>query len=162
MKKKYLVYGFLPVLALALVAGTTYAATKTVKNNPFSAIAAAIATKFNLNTADVQSVIDTTTATQRAQMQKNRPVRMAPLAQAVSNGKLTQAQADLITAKIKELKTATDNLKGKTPAERMAIMKTQTASLKQWATDNKIPAQYLMPLGNRGQGRMHKPSVSVK
>jgi len=150
-------YIILPVLALSLlVAGTSYAATKTADYNPFSKIASAIAEKFNLNSSDVQAVIDETVAADRAEMGKNRPERVDPLVQAVKNGKLTQAQADLITAKREEIKTSMesqkDTLKNMTQVEREAARKTQMDSLKQWATDNGIPEQYVLGFGGMGDG----------
>ncbi len=149
-------YGFLPLLALALLAtGTAYAATgKTLKNNPFGTIAEAIAKKFNLATADVQGVIDETLAAQRAQMEKNRPERIDMLTQAVKDGKLTQAQADLITTKREEIKPIMASLKDMTQTEKTAAIKAQTDSLKQWAADNNIPEKYIMLFGglNGGHG----------
>lgn len=152
MKKKHLLYGFLPIVALTLsVAGTAYAAPKQMpKNNAFASVATAIATKFNLNVSDVQNVIDQTVAAGRQQVEKNRPARIDPLVQAVKNGRLTQAQADLITAKRAELKTDLDALKNTAPVDRLAVLKTQAAALKQWATNNGIPPQYIMIYGGHG------------
>ena len=153
MKRKYLAYAILPVLALALVGGVTYAATPAQERvNPFSNIAAAIAKKFNLNSNDVQTVIDETMAADRAQMEVNRETREdTRLAQAVTDGKLTQAQADLIKAKRAELQTAFDNLKNLSATDRQTAIKNQFDALKQWATVNNIPEQYLM-FGGFGRG----------
>jgi len=156
MKKKALLFAALPVLAIALLAGgiTHASTTDTGKHNPFTKIAEAIATKFNLSASDVQTVIDETMKTERADMEKNRPM---PLELAVKNGKLTQAQADLIKGKMEEIKTTMDSmretLKNTTQAEREAAMKTQREALKQWATDNNIPEQYIMFAGGHGPGR---------
>jgi len=160
MKKKYIAFALLPVFALALLAGgITYAsADSTDGNGPFNKIATAIAAKFNLNAADVQAVIDSTMKAELAEMEKNRPDR---LAQAVTDGKLTQAQADLIKTKLAEMKTAMesqkDTMKNMTQAEREAAMKTQMKTLKQWATDNNIPKEYVMFLGrpDKGPGGNH-------
>lgn len=156
MKKKYIAFALLPVFALALLAGgITYAsASSTSGNGPFNKIANAIAEKFNLNAADVQTVIDDTMKAELAEMEKNRPDR---LAQAVTDGKLTQAQADLIKAKMEEMRTAMegrkDMIKNMTQAEREAAIKTQMETLKQWATDNNIPKEYVMFLGKPGKGQ---------
>ncbi len=61
------------------------------------------------------------------------------LAKAVADGKLTQAQADLITAKQAEIRTFLDSLKGKTDAERKTALTAQVATWKAWAAANKIP-----------------------
>jgi gas vesicle protein len=151
MNKKKLKYIIPAIATLALVAGgTTYAAT-TKGHNPFANLATVIAEKFNLKTADVQSVIDETMAAERQQRGVNRQGPAEQLAQAVTDGKLTQAQADLITAKKSEMKTAIEALRDATQEERQAAMKTQMDTLKQWATDNNIPEQYIMGLG-RGTG----------
>lgn len=141
-------------------AGVIHAASTTNTTNPMSNLVTALAQKFNLNTADVQKVFDeqhTQIQAQRFQEQKDR------LAQAVTAGKITQAQADLITAKHAEMKTFMESLKDKTPSERQAAMKAQMDSLKQWSTQNNIPQQFFMmggmhgkDKGNFGPGRMHK------
>ncbi len=80
------------------------------------------------------------------------------LTQAVTDGKLTQAQADLITAKQAEIKTFLDGLKDKTPAERAAAVTAQVATWKAWATSNGIPDGFFrLPeargdMGMMGQG----------
>lgn len=131
-------------------AGVIHAASNTSTNSPMNNIVNALAQKFNLKTSDVQQVFDeqhTQMQAQRLQAEKDR------LAQAVTAGTITQAQADLITAKQAEMKTFMDSLQGKTPSERQTAMKTQMDSLKQWATQNNIPQQFMM-LG-MGHGRGH-------
>lgn len=131
--------------------------TTAAHQNPMNGLAAAIAQKFNLNQADVQKVFDD----QRAQMQTQMKTRGAEmektmLAKAVTDGKLTQAQAELITAKKAELEANAASFKaslsGKTKAEVQAAMKTQMDSIKSWATTNNIPVQYLRFLGGYGHG----------
>lgn len=148
------------VLGLAVVGGNfAYANTVSTgdKHNPMSSLVSAIAIKFNLNSADVQAVVDdvmkTEQATHMADMQANQATR---LAKAVTDGKLTQAQANLITTKLSEMKasmeanqTANQNL---TQAERKAKMQAEQASLKEWATANNIPMNFLSQFGGRGHG----------
>lgn len=155
MKKKTILYITLPLLALTLlIGGTTYAATaNTAKNNPFNKIATTIAQKFNLNTAEVQTIIDETMATERAQMGKNHPAKINKIIQAVTDGKLTQVQADLITAKKTELQTSSGDIKNMTKLEREAVIKTHQDTLKQWAIANNIPEEYVIGFGGMGMGR---------
>lgn len=86
--------------------------------------------------------------------------RGVSLEQAVKDGKLTQAQADLIKAKHQELRQSM-NLQGKTAAERQAALTAQADALKQWAKDNGIPEEYAQigpgnMMGKGGMGRgMH-------
>lgn len=113
----------------------------------------ALSQKFNLNSSDVQSVIDTVMTTERTQMDaKQAENQAARLAKAVAAGKITQAQSDLIKAKFQETKTFMDSLKGKTPAERQAAMKTYRESLKTWAAANNIPKGFEGGLGGPGMG----------
>ena len=108
--------------------------------NPASGLVQKIADKFNLNQADVQSVFDA----QRTEMEAARQQEMKDeLAAAVSAGKLTQDQADKVTAKLAELKANRDSLKDKTPQERRDAIKAARDALQQWATDNNIPSEYL-------------------
>lgn len=146
MHKKLIPYLVVPAVLLT-VAGVGLAAQAATSDgsvrfgaNPMASLVAAIAQKFNLSTADVQQVFND----QRTQMvAQHEQMATARINQAVTDGKLTQAQATLIIAKHAELKTFRASLEGKTEAEQMAAMKAQMESLKQWATDNGIPREYL-------------------
>lgn len=153
MNKKYLLYAIVPVLALAAVGGAILADTTSQPNNPMSGLVSAIAQKFNLNASDVQQVFDE----QRGKMQEERQQEMQQkfaerLSKAVSNGKITQDQANLITAKHTEMQTFMKSLEGKTKEEMRTLRKAQMDSLKQWAQDNNIPMQYLQ-FGGGGFGK---------
>ncbi|HEX3099736.1 MAG TPA: hypothetical protein VHQ41_02065 [Patescibacteria group bacterium] len=119
--------------------------------NPMANLVKAIADKFGLSQTDVQQVFDDQHAAIEAQHQQEEAAR---LSQAVTDGKLTQDQADKITAKRAELESQREanktTFQSQTPAERQAAMKAQMDSLKQWATDNNIPAGYLPFGGGHG------------
>ncbi len=139
------------MIQAAAPTATTITASAT-RVDPMSNLVAAIAKKFNLNQSDVQKVFDE----QRTQMDAQRDTEQASrlkteLDQAVTSGKLTQAQENLIIAKQAEIKSFHDSLKGKTREECEAAMKTEMASVAQWAKDNNIPTQYLM-MGGPGGG----------
>ncbi len=135
------------------IAASTYAASTPGSANPGSKLITAIAQRFNLKESDVQQVFND----QHTQMQAAREQQEADrLTQAVKDGKLTQAQADAITAKQAEMKAAMESLKGKTPAERQVAMKTQIESLKKWATDNKIPQKFFPLSGGPRMGHGHQ------
>jgi hypothetical protein len=150
-------------LGLIISAGVTYAATSTGKGGPMSNLVNAIAQKFNLNASDVQQVVDETMATEKTQMEAERQQQFSgKISQAVTNGELTQDQADKITAKQKEVQEFMTSLSGKTEDERNTAIKTETESLKQWATDNNIPEQYIQmgfdgKMGRGGPGGTEKP-----
>lgn len=136
--------------------GVTYAATGSTGtgNNPMSNLVTAISQKFNLNQSDVQKVFDE----QHAQMEvQHEQAFKDRLAQAVTDGKLTQDQSDKIVAKMAELKSQRDADKATfaslTQAERQAKMQARAAELKQWAIDNNIPADFSpFNMGGRGPG----------
>ena len=148
------------VLGLAAVGGFVSADMATSgTHSPMSSLVTAISTKFGLNTADVQAVVDNVITTERSAMEaKQAQASLTRLRAAVTAGKLTQAQADLITAKVAELIAAQDASHTAnatlTPAERQAKMQTEQVSLKAWATANNIPAEFMRLIGVGG-GRGH-------
>ena len=117
----------------AQVATTTVGTTTNATTNPMSNLVTVIAQKFNLNASDVQTVVDETRKAEHANMQVEQQQRFtSQLTQAVSAGALTQAQADLITQKVAEVKTS---------------MQTNQTDLQTWATANNIPKTYLRLIG---------------
>ena len=135
-------------IALGLSAvgtGVIQAAANNNSTKPMNGLVTAIAQKFNLNPTDVQAVVDSQRMQMKAEHQQKEAQMLADrLKQAVANQKLTQAQADLITAKQQELENFEASLTGKTPEERATAMKSQFASLGQWASANNIPKEYLL------------------
>jgi len=112
-------------------------------NNPMSKLVILIAQKFNLNETDVQNVVDeykTQMDTERESQQQTEFT--ARINKAVTDGKLTQAQADLIVAKMAELKTQEEAMRSMTPEERKTTMKERMDTMKQWMTDNNIPQEF--------------------
>jgi hypothetical protein len=163
MNKRYVIYlatGAVALATIGVVAATTVSAASPAGSaNPMTNLVNAIAQKFNLNASDVQKIFDDQKAQMKVQMDQRYTDRIN---QAVTDGKLTQDQANKILAKKAELQAQRQSqvasLQGKTKAEIQAEMKTQMDALKQWATDNNIPMEYLMfgPMGGHGFGRgMH-------
>ena len=138
-----------PLVASAAQAGTT-------ANRP--SIVDQIATKFNLNKADVEKVFDDNRSERQTERLQDREARLATL---VKDGKITQAQSDQIQAKQTEMMTFADSLDGKTRAERRATMDAKHDELVQWAKANGIDSKDLMTgrdgdMGQRGHhGMMH-------
>ncbi|MBP6974822.1 MAG: hypothetical protein KBB54_02655 [Candidatus Pacebacteria bacterium] len=113
----------------------------------------ALAQKFNLNSTEVKTVIDTVMAAEKTSMQANHDQHLADrLAKAVTAGKITQAQSVLITAKIQETKTLMESLKDKTDAERKTAMTTFKTNTQAWATANNIPKEFAMVGNMKGMG----------
>ena len=146
-------------LALVAVVGMGVAATQAASDNGrpnfMAGLATALAQKFNLNAGDVQNVISEQMTQQRAQMQEQREEVFGDrLAKAVADGKLTQAQADLILAEKAKVQAQIEALEGKTGSERQAAMKQIMDAAKQWATDNNISQGYMMfGFGGPGKGK---------
>lgn len=130
----------------------------TVTNTaPMASLVQRISTKFGLKSEDVQAVFDQEMQERHAQHQANETARLDKL---VTDGKLTDAQKQLILTKREEMKTQMkanmESLKNKTPEERKVAMEAHHKSLEEWATQNNIDVQYIMPHGPVGARRGHK------
>ena len=170
LNNKFLI---IPLLATALIGGGiagvvgVASADSTVAGKPafMGGIVTAISQKFGLKETEVQAVFTEQMTKNRAEMEAKMTQDFASrLSTAVSAGKLTQAQADLITAKHAEVKAQLEALKpalgvAPTDADREKI-KTLMNSVKTWAESNNIPKEYLMfgkGFGHRGgMGKMMK------
>lgn len=112
--------------------------------------------KFGLSKTDVQAVFDA----DRTEHEAARAQEVADkLTAGVKAGTITQAQSDLITAKIKELQTTRDanrtKMESMTDAERKTAMDAERTALEKWVSDNKIPDAFAQLL--HGGGRGHGP-----
>jgi len=118
--------------AVAILFGSSVA----LADSTGGTLAERIATKFNLNKADVQSVFDSYQTEKQTERQAENSTRLQAL---VDKGTITADQKAKIEAKQKELQTARES-------ERTALEK--------WATDNGIDEKYLMGggMGGRGHG----------
>lgn len=153
MKKNLLIAATAATLSLgALVPVAAMAQSDTTTGS--SSIVDKLASKFNINKADVQKVFDEEHTARQAEREQKSKDELASLVKA---GTLTQAQADKITAKRAELKSTMDanlgTMKDKSQEERKAAMDSKKAEIDKWASDNGIDAKYLM-LGH-GEGRGH-------
>lgn len=135
--------------------GVAHAATSTNEAGPMSGLVDAITSKFNLKKADVQAVFDE----QHTKMKADREAAVkAEITQLVKDGKLTQTQANAITAKRAELDKEREANRGAnqnlTEAQRHAKMQERRTSLDTWADDNNIPTEYryLLKGGKGGHG----------
>jgi hypothetical protein len=139
-----------------LTSSKVFAQTTPSGNNPMSTLIQKIATKFGLNTSDVQAVFDQDRTDQEAQQETDYEAR---LTQAVTDGKITEAQKQLILTKHKELEASRQNqmqnMQGKTDTERKAAMESERTALETWAKENNIDMSYLM--GGRGMGHRGGP-----
>jgi len=159
MKKHLAIAGIVAGISAAGITGVgvANAATDTNKTDPMSSLVTALSSKFNLNKDDVQKVFDE----QRTVMEAERETKAKEeVAQLVTDGKLTQAQADAINAKRAELKKERDanrttDPSTKTMEERKSEMEARRSALESWAKENDISTEYLryvMGGGHRDPG----------
>ncbi len=154
---KFNTYLAVPVVALTILGGTllaTHSAQAETDSKPFGmdSIIQKLAQRFNLNESDVKAVFDEQHAEMETQMQAHMEDE---LSQAVADGRLTEEQKQKIIAKRAELKASHEDKfvvfkEGEKPSEEeMTALKSQhdqeMAELKQWAQDNNVPFEYLMP-----------------
>ena len=152
-KKTLIVAAMVAALGAGAVGvGVTHAAANPDRKETFvSEIVSAIAKKFDLSESDVQAVFDEQAEARRDETQEKREEMRAKhdekydemLAQAVTDGKLTQAQADSIASKRDEIQSYAESLKDETPEARRADMKAKRDELKVWAKDNGIDEKYV-------------------
>lgn len=100
MKKSSMIAVSALALGTAGLIGLSQVASAATKNTS-SGLVEAIASKFNLNKDEVQKVVDEHRASVKTQ---KAGASKAQLEQLVKDAKLTQEQADAITAKREELK----------------------------------------------------------
>lgn len=162
----------IPALAITIVGTGVLASNKifaqsTVTANPMSTVVQKIADKFGLNTTDVQAVFDQDRTDRQAEMETKYENQ---LTQFVTDGKITEAQKQLILSKHKELEAARQTerqrMEGMTDDERKAAMEanrtkmeTERSALEEWASQNGIDMQYIMGFGMHGG---HGPGMGFR
>lgn len=152
MKHKYLVTaGVAATLAAAGLGASTYAATQHGGDN---GLVEAIASKFNLDKTKVQEVFDEQRSKMEAQREQELKDKLASL---VKDGKLTQAQADKITAKRAEMKKEmeakrSESAEKKDRSERKTEMEAKKKELDAWLKANDISSDYASLLMGGGPG----------
>jgi hypothetical protein len=163
MNTKILLTG-LTVAVLSVGVFTSTRVFAQTSSDPTSSIVQKIAEKFGLNKSDVQAVFDQERSDRKADMESKFE---AQLDQNVKDGKITEAQKQLIISKRKELETTRQsqmqNMQGKSPDEmktameaKKSTMESERTALEDWAKQNGIDVKYLMGgFGMRG-GSGHK------
>ena len=138
-----------PTAALMAMIGVNVYATDTEEAERTSLIDRIIA-QFNLNKDDVQKVVDQE-RTQRQQEHRDRVV--ASLTDAVTQGKITEEQKNMILAKHEEMqKTRTEERTAGDRTANRAARAQERQEMVQWAKDNNIDTQYIMMGDGMGRG----------
>jgi len=151
---------FLTTGAAAILLGTAglathaLAATNSNSTSPIDSLVEKIATKFSLNKDEVQAVFDQDKTERQAEMTTKMKARAEErLTQAVTDGKITQAQKDLITAKMSEVETKLKDVEAITDKEdQRAALDQLRADVSKWAADNNLDSRYVQFLGGPGMG----------
>lgn len=150
MKKAFVVGAGLVTLgagSLGVASAATADTSSTASGD--TSLVQKIATKFGLKTSDVQAVFDEDRASHMAEMKEKRATA---LKQAVTDGKLTQAQADHITAvwdEIDKLHEAAGDPDNETDAQR-TVIKTKMDELKTWLDGQNLDLSEIDGLDGRG------------
>lgn len=151
-KKTIATMAVVAVLGMGVLGSSSAFAQTTNDQNHMTSLVQSIATKFGLKEADVQAVFDAEKEKHHAQMLANVEKKLAQL---VTDGKITEAQKQLILQKREEMQKAREAKKetksSLTPEERKSQMEAKKTELEAWAKENGIAMQYLM-LGGRGHG----------
>lgn len=155
--KSLLAAGAAAVIGTAGLLGLRTAQAAPGGPNGMSDLVSAIAQKFNLNQDEVQSVFDQHRESMQAERRQEMETRLQErLQQSVTDGSLTQEQADKIMAKHEEMQSQMDSLAGSTPEEHRQAMQNKMTEMRNWAQENDIPLQYMPMNGGFGRhGGMH-------
>lgn len=145
--------------ALALVVAGAYGATQASAHSFDGGIGqeniiTRLAEKLGKSPEEVQVVFDEIRQERQAEHQK---LMEEKLSTAVSDGKITEAQKQLIINKLQQLhedrQEQIESLKDKSPEERRAAMKTHRDELQSWAKSNGIDLSLLdLKFGMFGKG----------
>ena len=150
-KKSLLTAAIFVGVSFAGVTGASLVSAATTTTGGTS-LAQSIADAFKLNKDDVQNVIDQNRSDNQAKREAKEQNR---LTQAVTDKKITQAQADYIT---KAQADITAVIAATTPkdltASQKADIKTKTTALRTWAKANNVPVNLIR--GDIMRGGMKK------
>lgn len=139
-------------LGLAGIGGiTAVSAATTTDGSESNSIVDKIATKFGLNKDEVKAVFETDRADHQKEMKEKQTTK---LAEAVSNGTITQAQADHISdawAEIEALRGESASPQDESDDTRAAIREKRDA-LKTWAREQDIDLKLIGGFGGHGLG----------
>jgi hypothetical protein len=153
------------IIGTGVLVGTAVASSPTMPNRQ-DGLVTKLATKFNLNKADVQAVFDEEHVARKA----DRLAQLSNILQTkVDAGTLTADQKKLIEAKLAEIQKTHEADKSthstKSAAERRAMREAGRVSLEKWAADNKIDMAIIDSVmrggkgGRGGHGRGHDMSM---
>ncbi len=111
----------------------------------YPSIVQKIADKFNLNVDEVKTVFDEDRTVHQAEMEVKMTER---LDEAVTDGQITEAQKNLITAKHEEIQAKMEEIRNLTTVEeKKAAKDALRTEIQQWLADNDIDLQFFGGMG---------------
>jgi hypothetical protein len=144
----------IPMAAVAVLAAGAFGVAQVSASsdavNPQASLIQKLADKFHLNKSEVQAVFDQNHKDNQAARETSYEAR---LAQAVTDGKLTSTQKDLVLAEHNKLKAELDAAITSTTsqADRRTAMDKVRTEADAWVKANNIDAKWLM-VGGHGMG----------
>lgn len=159
MKKQVMVA--VMTIMLAVIGGFQATQAFAEDTNAENPLVRKLAGKFGLKQDEVQAVFD---AVQTERMQQRETQYTTYLTKLVTDGKITEAQKQLLLEKRKEMSADRPDksaMQSMTPEERRAQMDAKKQEMDTWANENGIDTQYLMgPKGGGGHGRGGMPGAA--
>lgn len=132
--------GFLGALMIGSgVFGVNHVAAQT--NAPKTSFIRELAHKLGIDQSRVQSAVDEITKERKSSMEKRFD---QILDQALKDGKITEAQKQLILQKRQELQNLKSDFKNITSEQRREAMKNQRQALEDWAKQNNIDLKFVL------------------
>jgi hypothetical protein len=155
-KKMLLAVTSAVLLSGGLLASSAFAAQD---NTTASSLVSEIATKFNLKQTDVQAVFDQHKQEMNATRQQKLTDRLNA---AVTSGKITTAQKDLIVAKLNEVEQKMADIRNMTDDTARKNARDQLhTDLIAWAKANNIDAKWIAFAGGRDGHRIRGGTPQV-
>lgn len=151
MKKKIILPTILALSVLVVGLMATNVLAQDTSNYP--PLVQKIADRFNLNVSDVEEVFDEERDERRAEMFALFADRLDEL---VSEGKLTEAQKEVILDKHEEMQDKMEELKDLSPEERHEKMLSLHEEFKTWAEEEGIDLPLIGPFGKGFMRGFHK------
>jgi len=148
MKKTNIIAGALVVTTLGLLGSFTLTKAH-AENSDYQSksLIQTIVEKFNLNSDEVQKVIDEYRSVKHEDRKSALEDRLSYL---VYKGSITEDQKSKILAKFDEIKSKSNDFWKLTKEERKTRMEQQREELQKWASDNGIDEKYMFMLGHGG------------
>ncbi len=141
----------IPMAAIAVIGagafGVAQVSAATDTANPQASLIQKLADTFHVDKSKVQAVFDENKTERQAAHQATYE---AKLAQAVTDGKLTAAQKDLVLAEHNKLAAEMKAAATDTNADRRAAMEKIRQESTDWAKANNVDAKWLMGPGGPG------------